>query len=291
MQSKALESAARRLQPAFDFHIHSSCSDGCRSPSELRQLACEAGLTGISITDHDTLDAYGQCKQRVDDDETAASVDALRILPGVEFSTRVDDEELHILGYFPAGISTPLHDYVESILEARNERIREGLSQLRRRGVSISLRECRELAAGRVISRTHIARLLVQKRYVSTEKQAYRHLLSNAHFPKPHPKAGDVIQKISALGGISIWAHPFTSQIDRHLDRMVDDGIDGIEIATPWRRPSDAALLRDQAARRSLLTTAGSDWHTLRGNCELGDFRASAAEVGEFLERIGWEAS
>jgi 3',5'-nucleoside bisphosphate phosphatase len=43
-----------------DLHCHSTCSDGTETPERLVQLAVEAGLQGLSITDHDSIDAYQQ---------------------------------------------------------------------------------------------------------------------------------------------------------------------------------------------------------------------------------------
>ncbi len=40
----------------YDLHVHSTYSDGTLSPPALLAQAMEIGLTGISITDHDTLD-------------------------------------------------------------------------------------------------------------------------------------------------------------------------------------------------------------------------------------------
>ncbi len=39
----------------FDFHVHSHWSDGEFSPRELVRAAKEAGLSGLALTDHDTL--------------------------------------------------------------------------------------------------------------------------------------------------------------------------------------------------------------------------------------------
>ena len=43
-----------------DFHIHSSCSDGELEPREILRSAVEAGCEMFSITDHDSIAAYGK---------------------------------------------------------------------------------------------------------------------------------------------------------------------------------------------------------------------------------------
>ena len=40
----------------IDLHLHSTNSDGSDTPEELVISGCQAGLTALSLTDHDTLD-------------------------------------------------------------------------------------------------------------------------------------------------------------------------------------------------------------------------------------------
>ena len=76
-----------------DLHCHSTCSDGMLSPVELLKIAKKKGLSGISITDHDTVNAYA--------DEVYEKAKELKIdlLPGVEISSRYKNYPIHILGY------------------------------------------------------------------------------------------------------------------------------------------------------------------------------------------------
>ena len=43
-----------------DFHSHTLCSDGSLEPQELADMMAERGVEAYSITDHDTLEAYGR---------------------------------------------------------------------------------------------------------------------------------------------------------------------------------------------------------------------------------------
>ena len=64
-----------------DLHCHSTCSDGSDAPSALLQKAKDIGLSGLSITDHDTLSAYTPALFQ------AAQKLGLRLLPGGELSS------------------------------------------------------------------------------------------------------------------------------------------------------------------------------------------------------------
>ncbi len=74
-----------------NLHIHSTCSDGELSPKEILNQAQSLGLEVISITDHNTIDAY----KELDFEKTKD----ITIIKGVEFDCWYGYTLLHILGY------------------------------------------------------------------------------------------------------------------------------------------------------------------------------------------------
>ena len=44
----------------IDLHVHSTASDGSFSPSEVVELAKNAGLSTFALTDHDTIDGVAE---------------------------------------------------------------------------------------------------------------------------------------------------------------------------------------------------------------------------------------
>ena len=77
-----------------DFHIHSTMSDGNFSPSELVNKAKTRGVDIISITDHN-------CINGINEAILEGNKCGVKVIPGVELSTRFFDMRVHILGYFP----------------------------------------------------------------------------------------------------------------------------------------------------------------------------------------------
>ena len=75
----------------FDFHCHTTCSDGTLTPLELVHLAAESGVQLLSITDHDTAQAYTQL-------ENHPLPTGLKLVPGIEFSSQFNHRGVHILG-------------------------------------------------------------------------------------------------------------------------------------------------------------------------------------------------
>src|SRR5690554_477731 len=74
-----------------DLHIHTTYSDGAFTPDEIIEMAREKGIRYISITDHDTMGAYGNLQTEYED---------ITVITGVEVSTYYRALELHILSYF-----------------------------------------------------------------------------------------------------------------------------------------------------------------------------------------------
>ena len=100
----------------IDLHVHTTESDGTKSPEEVVRLAKELGLRAIAITDHDTAAGY----------PAAAAEGArlgLEVVPGIEIST-VFSGSVHILGYYIDPQSPEIAPVLEWVLKDRDERNR-----------------------------------------------------------------------------------------------------------------------------------------------------------------------
>lgn len=76
-----------------DFHIHSIYSDGKCTPEEIVIISKENNLDIISLTDHNTMKGIDEAIQ-------AGKEFGIKVIPGVELSTRYNNSRVHILGYF-----------------------------------------------------------------------------------------------------------------------------------------------------------------------------------------------
>ena len=76
-----------------DFHIHSIYSDGKCAPDEVVVLSKERNIDIISLTDHNNTDG-------IDEAILTGKELGIKIIPGVELSTRYNNSRVHILGYF-----------------------------------------------------------------------------------------------------------------------------------------------------------------------------------------------
>ena len=76
-----------------DFHIHSTESDGELKPGEIVLLAKERKVDIIALTDHNTVAGNKQAIK-------VGNIHGVKVIPGIELSTRYKGNKVHVLGYF-----------------------------------------------------------------------------------------------------------------------------------------------------------------------------------------------
>ena len=269
-----------------DLHLHSTYSDGSLPPSEIISLASARGLSLVGITDHDTVEHFPEALAE-------SAKNSVKVLPGVEFSTILQDRELHILGYAVDHRRPELRSHLEKVRSRRLERARIILERLAGRNVHIPAAELDSYPADRTIGRMVIARLMYHYGYVRNVDEAFDNYLgSNAPaFVAYKPAdAREVLELIRRSGGVSVLAHPSREDAEKALPHLHEAGLDGIETWRPILNRSLAALIRDKAQLFGLVQTGGSDWHYDGGRLSLGAFHVNRARLAPFLELLGEKA-
>ncbi len=89
---------------SYNFHLHTTCSDGQLWPDELIQQAIAHQLKGLAITDHHSIDGYRIARQwltyqHAQAATTGTSWVAPLLWSGVEISADLLGTEVHILCY------------------------------------------------------------------------------------------------------------------------------------------------------------------------------------------------
>src|SRR3954471_21650925 len=158
---------------SVDLHTHSTASDGTFAPAAVVRLAHAAGLSGLALTDHDTVAGLPEAAAE------AAHL-GLTFLPGIEISAvpPTTDGTLHILGYGIDPASPVLSEMTRALREARDNRNPRIVARLRELGIDITMDEVLAEAKGGVIGRPHIAALLLKKGVVASIRQAFDEYLA-----------------------------------------------------------------------------------------------------------------
>ena len=84
----------------YNFHLHTTCSDGQLAPEALIEQAVSLGLKGMAITDHHSTRGYQAAQKWLDSRRQAAPAIPLpHLWTGIEITANLLDVEVHILGY------------------------------------------------------------------------------------------------------------------------------------------------------------------------------------------------
>ena len=245
-------------EPRADLHIHTFYSDGTMSPCEVVHAARDAGLAGLSITDHDTIDGLPEAR-------AAATGLGLEVITGVELSSELAGKDIHILGYgFDCGKS-PLVLKLKDMQAARLERMVKMIAKLNRLGMGdITLEDIRVQTHSGAVGRLHLANTLVAKKHVPNREAAFDRYLregASAYFPKYQQTPEEAICLIKDSGGVAVMAHPMLTQRDELIPRLARAGLDGLEAFYPNCSMTIAEYYIGLARKHNLLITGGSDAH------------------------------
>jgi 3',5'-nucleoside bisphosphate phosphatase len=270
----------------IDLHSHTNQSDGTFSPGELVSEAAKNGVDVLSITDHDTFAGYDSA---VADARSAG----IELLCGIELSTRLHGQSVHLLGYFPHnGGPHGLREWVEEMQATRKDRNARLASRLRELGFDITLEEAEARGRG-MTGRPHFAQIMVEKGYVSSFRQAFDEYLdesAKAYVYRREPQFGEAVERIRAAGGVSSLAHPIrvNGDVPALLPELCEAGLKAIEAYHSDHGPQETCMYLELARKHGLLVTGGSDFHgAIKPEIRLGTgYNGNLQVPREVLEKL-----
>lgn len=270
---------------SFDLHTHTLHSDGTTTPAENAAMAASAGLTGLALTDHDTVEGWEETAK-------ACSDHGLTFVPGIELSTELDGWSVHILGYW----CDPTHPELSAECDRlRNERSRRAdaiVSRLGELGMACSIERVRAHAGDAPIGRPHIAAAMVEAGVVPDLTTAFNEYLADggpAYVPKHALPPAEGVRLIRAAGGAAVIAHPGMDERAAPtgvalVEQLCTAGLAGVEADHPSHDAATAAFWRAFAHERDLLVTGCSDFHGDRKDVRIGE-RTTASRVVDALRQ------
>lgn len=249
-----------------DLHTHTTASDGTERPAANVQMAFDAGLGAIAITDHDTVSGVAEAL-------SAGRELGIEVVPGVEISTVANGQDIHVLGYYIDINNEQFLHRLASLRDTRDTRNNMIIDRLQQLGLDITMAEVlREVenikSKGDTVGRPHIAAVLLSKGYVSSISEAFDRYLGTgaaAYANPPRIEPATAIGWIQEAGGKAVLAHPGIYHDDALVEAIIHQGLDGIEVYHSDHTPEEEAKYLSLAQRSGLLITAGSDFHGERG--------------------------
>lgn len=291
----------------IDLHIHTNKSDGEYSPKEIIDEAKKLGVSVISITDHDTIDAYSE------ELFNYVREKGIKLIPGVEISTKIEKVGIHILGYNFDLKNKEFALELEKIRNSRHIYLYEVSKKLEGLGYKVNVKELDKIKS---VTKAHIAsdivenaknkeKLLAEFGYIPKRGEFIETIMNenciayvkkNTVTPK---EAGKAIRK---AGGKVVLAHPMAYEyednlVEEDISNIVDElNPDGIEANYLYVKRNGELVDETQkwnlfAKRHNLFVTLGTDFHKKDGvHPEIGfkntDFKLEDNVIDEIINNI-----
>ncbi|AXY57817.1 PHP domain-containing protein [Acinetobacter chinensis] len=253
----------------LDLHTHSNISDGTLSPAQLVQAAHERGVHTLALTDHDTMDG-------LDAAGAAAQTVGMTIVSGVEISSQWSRPStkksygVHIVALNMQN-PEPLQRVLEQQKQIRASRARQICDLL----VPLIGQDIYEDVLSKVdhvpdrVTRTHIAKTLVEKGIVSRVQQAFDKYIKEgkkAYVRFDGLGLEETVRVIHESGGFAVLAHPTkydlsATNIRYLIEIFAGYGGDAVELPPNIEPASTRQMVDRMIAQFSLKVSVGSDYH------------------------------
>ncbi|WP_288402916.1 PHP domain-containing protein [uncultured Acinetobacter sp.] len=252
-----------------DLHTHTHISDGTYSPEQLVEAAVDLKIKMLAVTDHDTMDALNRAQKHAQDYD-------IKIISGVEISSQWSRPNIkksygvHIVALNMQD-ETPIKAMLENQKKVRAERAKVICSLLEK---CIDFDIYPDVIAkvdGHLdrVTRTHIAKTLVEKNIVSRPQQAFDRFLKEGKkaFVKFEGLGlKETIDVIHASQGFAVLAHPTrydlsATNIRYLIELFAESGGDAVELP-PSVEPASTRQMVDRMIQQfDLAVSIGSDFH------------------------------
>lgn len=240
--------------------MHTTASDGRATPEVLVQELVAAGIAICAVTDHDTTAS-------IDAVTALAAPHGIRVIPGIEITAVLNDEDVHMLGY---GFD-PHHPEMVAFLETqradRRRRLDEMTARLEAIGAPVDLDAeitRHRHGGGKALGRPLLAAALVRAGHVESVNEAFERYLGRgraAFIARRGASPAEVVALVHAAAGVASIAHPVKLKHDGFINGLADAGLDAIEVFHPDHDFNAVTHYRQVAQRLKLAITGGSDFH------------------------------
>jgi hypothetical protein len=271
------------MTSSADFHTHTNASDGRLTPTDLVRLAVSRGLRILAVTDHDSTEGIAEALA------VATEYPGFTLVPGIEMSTDIPGDEIHVLGYFLDYQDPEFQTTLTNLRNARRDRGRMMVEKLHAMGIDIPWKRVEELAGDGSVGRPHVAQAMIEMGHVSTFQEAFdRYIGRNgpAYVERTKLTPVEAIEMLVRARALSVLAHPASqSNLDELVAQLKAAGMLGIEVYYQDYDYATCARLAATAERHGLLKIGGSDFHGIGGERERlpGDIPLPDEVIDEFM--------
>lgn len=287
----------------IDLHMHTNKSDGALTPKQIIDEAVKANLQAISITDHDTIDAY------TDETIKYAKEQGIKLIVGVEISTKSDRCGIHVLGYNFDLNNEEFKQNLDRIRNARHDYLKAVAKKLEKLNYKINVEELDKIKS---VTKAHISKNIIENEENKEEllkqfghipnKGEFIETIMNENCPAYVQKVTvtpkEAAEMIRKAGGKVVLAHPVAyanednmtvEEVQQLINKMKPDGLEAYYIYTNKNNEyiNEIDKWLKLAKDNNLFSTIGSDFHIKDGHhAEIGMRNVGVKLEEETIKKI-----
>lgn len=251
----------------IDLHIHTNYSDGTDSLEKVLEIASDIGLKYISITDHESMEAY----KNIDEMNNYK----LKIIPGVELHTFYDNREVHLLSYGIDRNNSDISSYLKRLREERTEIAFETVRRIQKYGIPLLWEDVLNKAGMEVaVTKGHIINAL--SKFNLENKRFYYDFfnpLGDFYLPYKNNPISHAVEIIKGNKGKAFLAHPGLIMDDNLVEDIIRRFDTGLEVYYYYYGEKRNELIKrykTMADAYATIYSGGSDYHGHITETELG---------------------
>ena len=252
----------------IDLQLHSTCSDGYLTPSEVAKTCQTRGVKVASLTDHNTVS--GQ-------EEFARACRQLKIkaIPGIELYATLGRKHLNLLWYNFDIDDPELHNLLRDSQNRRRTSVRRALENLVKKGYTLDIDALLDnqnhyapinhvVDSFRKLNQARIQKELGKKNILETEIiRNYFRKPDKTRLHESYINITRVLKIKKRAGGQLVLAHPclFRWVEEKTVRQLKSLGLDGLEVLSPHHSWEGVSYLQAMASEQKLIMSGGSDFH------------------------------
>ena len=269
------------MKKRIDLHIHTTISDGSLTPMEVIDEAYKNDVSVISISDHDTTQAYTH------ELYSYAKSKNIKIVNGVEISTKTGKAGIHVLGYNFDLNDNKFKERLSKIRNARHDYLHNVSKKLNELGYCVNIEELDKIDA---VTKAHIAldvvnneknrgKLIQDFGHIPNKGEFIETIMNEncpAYVKKETVTPKEAAEMIRKANGKVVLAHPvayvyednFTDlDILNIINEMKPDGLEANYLYIDRNNNifDETEKWNKFAKENNLFVTVGSDFHSKDG--------------------------
>ncbi len=240
-------------------------------------MISEAACSGISEQEFsssacrntDSAGCAGQACTTNAQNPSAAAPAVPEVIPGIEFSTEYQGQDVHILGLFINYHEDSFRRQLKEFVDSRVNRNRKMCRLLTEAGIPVTYEDLLAEFPDAVITRAHYAKYMLSHGYTKSMAEAFERYIGDhcsCYIPREKITPVQAVELVLKSGGVPILAHPVLYHMsDTRLDtltrELTEAGLTGLEAIYSTYSAAEERQMRRLADKYGLLISGGSDFH------------------------------